>query len=195
MELQPYKKYEDSGVQWIGEIPEGWEVRKIKHFSKLITGSTPESGNDLYWDGDITWVTPADLSIRKKYIAESKRKITKEGYLSCGTTFVEKNAVILSTRAPIGYPTIVKEKLCFNQGCKAFEIEKNYISDYCYYFLNAYEEVLISLGNVTTFGELSTYNLASFLILMPPKLEQQKVVDTLTITLQKLIKQSKKTNS
>ncbi len=177
--LDPNVKLKDSGIDWVGEIPEGWEVRKVKQFSKIVTGSTPNSGNDKYWEGDINWVTPTDLSLRNKYIYDSKRKITKEGYMSCGTTFVKEGTIIMATRAPIGYPSIVKEKLCFNQGCKAFEIKKDFMSDYCYYYFNAYEEVLNSKGNATTFSELSTYDLASFPVLKPSKKEQLQIVNFL----------------
>ncbi|MCX6750270.1 MAG: restriction endonuclease subunit S, partial [Candidatus Pacearchaeota archaeon] len=145
--INPKVKFKDSGIDWIGKIPEEWNTKKVKLFSRVITGATPDSGNDTYWDGDIIWVTPADLSTRDKYISDSKRKITKEGYLNCGTNFVGKGDIILATRAPIGYPTIVNEKLCFNQGCKAIKILKECISEYCYYYLNAYEEVLNSKGN------------------------------------------------
>jgi type I restriction enzyme S subunit len=177
--LDPDAKMKDSGIDWIGEIPEGWGVRKIKQFSKIVTGSTPESGNDEYWDGSLKWITPVDLSIGKKYISDSKRKITKKGFASCGTTFVNEGAIVLATRAPIGYPTIAKEKLCFNQGCKAFEIEKDFIPDYCYYYLNAYENVLNSKGNTTTFSELSTYDLASFPVLKPSQQEQTAIANFL----------------
>jgi len=177
--LNPEAKMKDSGIEWIGEVPEGWSKNKIKHFSKMITGTTPDSGNEKFWDGDIIWVTPADLSQRKKYVSDSKRKITKEGYDSCGTEFVNKNGIILATRAPIGYATIVKTKLCFNQGCKAFEILKEFYPDYIYYFLTAFEEVIISKGNATTFGELSMYDLSSFEILKPRFEEQTQIVQYL----------------
>lgn len=189
--LDPNVKLKDSGIEWIGKIPEGWEVGKIKQFAKVITGSTPQSGNDSYWDGNVVWITPADLSQRSKHIFDSKRKITKEGYSSCGTTYVDKGTIIIASRAPIGYPTIVGTRLCFNQGCKAFEIEKEFISDYCYYYLNAYEEVLTALGKATTFSELSTYDFSSFLVLKPQKTEQlqiTKYLDKQTSKIDKTIK-------
>jgi type I restriction enzyme S subunit len=172
-------KYKDSGVDWIGKIPEGWEIRKIKHFARMFTGTTPDSGNERYWDGDVIWVTPADLSQRKKYISDSRRNITKEGYESCGTKYVKKKAIILATRAPIGYATIVGAKLCFNQGCKAFEIQKEYYPDYVYYYLNSFEDVLISRGNATTFSELSMYDLSSFEVPKPSMAEQTQIADYL----------------
>ena len=189
--LDPNVKLKDSGIQWIGEIPEGWEVRKIKHFSRLFTGSTPDSGNEKYWDGNITWVTPADLSVQQKFIKESKRTISHEGYINSGTNFVNVGAVILATRAPIGYPTIVGTKLCFNQGCKAIEIKRDFIPDYVYYYLNAYVDVLVSRGNVTTFGELSSYGLTSFQVLMSSLSEQIAIanfLDKATAKIDKTIK-------
>jgi len=177
--LNPNVKLKDFGIEWIGEIPEEWEVKKVKQFSRLFTGSTPDSGNEKYWDGDITWVTPADLSAQQKFIKKSKRTITREGYDNSGTSFVSTGAIILATRAPIGYPTIVGAKLCFNQGCKAIEIKKDFIPDYLYYYLNAYVDVLVSKGNATTFGELSSYDLTSFKVLMPTIQEQTAIANFL----------------
>lgn len=195
MKLKPNPKYKDSGISWIGKIPEGWEVKKVKQFSRLFTGSTPDSGNEKYWDGDITWVTPADLSAQQKFIKKSKRTITREGYDNSGTSFVSTGAIILATRAPIGYPTIVGAKLCFNQGCKAIEIKKDFIPDYLYYYLNAYVDVLVSKGNATTFGELSSYDLTSFKVLMPTIQEQTTIanfLDKKTVEIDALIEKDKK---
>jgi type I restriction enzyme, S subunit len=171
-------KMKDSGIDCIGEIPKEWSTKKIKHFSKIITGSTPR-GELENWEGDIIWVTPADLSKKIKYITSSKRQITKKGYDSCGTTFIKKDSLIIASRAPIGYPRITKNKLCFNQGCKAFEIEIDFIVEYCYYYLLGYEKVLVSLGNETTFSELGTYNFASFRIPLPSKPEQLQIIQYL----------------
>jgi type I restriction enzyme S subunit len=195
MQLKIYPKYKDSRIKWIEKIPEDWKVRKIKHFSKIFTGSTPESGNDAYWNGEIIWLTPLDLNNSGKFVSSSKRKITKEGFLRCGTRFINKGAIILATRAPIGYPKITNTKLCFNQGCKAFEIEKEFITDYCYYYFVAFEDILKSKGNATTFSELSTYELASFLVLKPPTKEQNIIaylLDEKILKIDKLIEKDKK---
>jgi type I restriction enzyme S subunit len=98
-------------------------------------------------------------------------------------------------RAPIGYPTIVGTKLCFNQGCKAFEIKRDFFSDYIYYFLNAGIDVIVSKGNVTTFGELSSYDLGSFHVLMPPLPDQTTIanfLDKKTAKIDTLIEKDKK---
>ena len=61
------RKMKDSGIEWIGEIPEDWEVRKAKHYYKLQTGFTPDSKNDEYYslDDGVEWVTISDLSNEK----------------------------------------------------------------------------------------------------------------------------------
>jgi len=195
MRLKPYAKCKDSGIEWIEKIPEDWKTRKIKHFSKIFTGSTPQSSNDSYWNGEIIWLTPLDLNKSGKFVSSSKRKITEEGFLKCGTSFINKGAIILATRAPIGYPKITNAKLCFNQGCKAFEIEKEFIADYCYYYFVAFEDILKSKGNATTFSELSTYDLASFLVLKPPIKEQNIIayhLDKKTVEIDELIEKDKR---
>ena len=102
--LDPDVEMKDSGVEWIGDIPAHWDVRNIKYLFRIVNGSTPQSSESLYWKGDITWITPEDLSkLYDKFIRDSSRKITELGYKSCGTTLVPANSIILSTRAPIGH--------------------------------------------------------------------------------------------
>ena len=86
---------------------------------EVISGSTPKSSVEGYWDGDIIWVTPDDLGNQvKDTIWESARRITKDGYDSCGTILVPPGSLVLSTRAPIGHVAIAGERLCVNQGCR-----------------------------------------------------------------------------
>ncbi|MBT7237647.1 restriction endonuclease subunit S, partial [Candidatus Woesearchaeota archaeon] len=68
MKLKQYPKYKDSGVQWIGEIPEEWEVKKVKHFSISIAGGTPDTTNTEYWDGNVPWL-PSGM-VHDKSISE-----------------------------------------------------------------------------------------------------------------------------
>jgi type I restriction enzyme S subunit len=100
---KPYPAYKDSGVEWIGKVPEHWEMKKIKWIFKVINGSTPKTGNPEYWDGDVPWITPDDLGhLHSDTIYEPARKITESGYKNCGTTLVPVGSLVLSTRAPIG---------------------------------------------------------------------------------------------
>ena len=84
----------DSGIEWIGEIPEGWEVRKIKSNFAIYAGATPKSEKTEYWDGGIPWITPADFKTTDKYASYGRKSLTSLGYDSCGTTLVPAGSII-----------------------------------------------------------------------------------------------------
>ncbi len=159
----------------VGEIPEHWEVRRMKFLADVYNGATPETSIESYWDGDINWITPADFGI-DKFITSSNRKITKEGLHSCATTLVPKGSIIVSTRAPIGSLGIAEIELCTNQGCRAI-VTKNIFNEFLYYFLTTQTVMLNILGNGTTFRELSTYNLKNLKIPYPAIEEQKRIVE------------------
>ena len=82
--LKPYSAMKDSGVEWLGAVPEPWEVRRIRSLAATVNGATPSSNVRSYWDGDIMWITPQDLgSLGSRYIHSSAKTITETGYASC----------------------------------------------------------------------------------------------------------------
>jgi len=179
-QVKTYEHYKDSGIEWIGKIPKEWKITKVKKYFQLINGATPESSNEAYWDGDIPWATPLDLSnLDNCEIYDTGRKITQEGYDNCGTTIVKEGSIIMASRAPIGYVSIIKKPLCFNQGCKALEKIKEINARYEFYFLKSYENVLTSRGRGTTFMELPNKELSIFPIAFPSLVEQEKITDFL----------------
>ena len=114
-----YPAYKPSGVAWIGDVPAHWEVRRLRSVADVINGATPSTNVPDYWDGHILWVTPDDLGrLRSRYVTDSARRITEEGYRSCGTTMAPANSLAISTRAPIGHLGILQSKGCVNQGCR-----------------------------------------------------------------------------
>jgi type I restriction enzyme, S subunit len=95
MRFKRYAQYKDSGVEWIGEIPEHWDVKRLKRVFRVYNGSTPKSGESEFWDGDIPWVTPDDLgALKQAELLETQRYITDAGYNSCGTTLVPKGSLV-----------------------------------------------------------------------------------------------------
>ena len=123
--MKRYSKYKDSGVEWIGEIPIDWNVRKLKSIANILNGSTPKSGIPEFWDGEIIWVTPSDINkLENRLIDDSERKLTEEGFNSCGTRITPIGSIILTTRAPIGNVAISNRVLCTNQGCKSISPNK-----------------------------------------------------------------------
>ena len=165
-----------SGIEWIGDIPASWKCSKVKFCFSLVNGSTPESGDYDCWDGDIKWITPADMSDTGT-ISHGERFITMYGYNSCGTTLLPVGSIIISSRAPIGKINIATAELCTNQGCKS--LIRYADNRYFYYLLLAGQNELSLLGRGTTFLELSTYDLNGFGLVIPAEDEQKAIADFL----------------
>lgn len=173
-----YPAYKSSSIEWLGEIPIHWDVKRIKCLFSVVNGSTPKSDMPEYWDGDILWVTPEDLGrLDTDTITTTGRNITKQGYLSCGTTMVPSGSLVLSTRAPIGHVAIAGVSLCTNQGCRCLVIRGNNCDTrYFYYQLISGRSEIESWGQGSTFKELSKGKLEAVLLCHPLKVEQQAIV-------------------
>lgn len=165
----------DSGIEWVGKIPQEWNVRKTKGLFSVISGATPKSEKTKYWGGDIIWITPSDMSANSCEITSSNRSITNDGLASCGTTLVPKGSIIISNRAPIGLISIAGIELCTNQGCKSLVKNTKLFERYFYYFFTTQELNLNVLGRGTTFLELSSFSLENYYLPLPPFSEQQLI--------------------
>jgi len=154
-------------------------------------GATPSSGDERYWDGDIPWVTPADLGgLQSRWITQGVRSITPEGYAACGTQMVPEGSLILSTRAPIGYLAIAKRSMCFNQGCRGLIPRSGINGEFAYWALWARKPQLEAAGQGSTFIELSRDGLRAERIPVPDITLQCAIADFLdreTATIDALI--------
>ena len=166
----------NSGIEWVGEIPELWIKSKIKYRFKVINGATPSGSNQNFWDGDIAWITPADMP-SFGYVDSGKRYITLRGYNSCGTSIVPAGSIIISSRAPIGKVCLSTKALCTNQGCKSLVCCQD--NRFCFYFMIAAQEEMGVLGCGTTFMELSTTALENMGIVLPSLSEQKAIAEYL----------------
>ena len=174
-----YNSYKDSGVEWIGEIPEGWEVLALKRIFKIIAGATPKSENEAYWDGDIAWITPADYKTEQKYVSFGRRNLSEQGYHACSTVLLPKGSIVFSKRAPIGLVAITERELCTNQGCLGCVPIRDVSNVFMYYLLSVYTEQFELYGSGTTFKEISANNFANFKLMLPPLSEQQSIASFL----------------
>ena len=97
---------------WYASFPAHWSEKKVKHLFRVHNGATPKSKEPNFWDGGINWITPDDLGSLKGFeIRILRRKITPEGYDSCGTSFAQSGSIALSTRAPIGHLGIIRDTM------------------------------------------------------------------------------------
>jgi len=176
-DLVPYPAMKDSGVPWLGEVPEHWGTRRLKHaFKRIAGGSTPSSAESSFWDGDVVWVTPADIS--KNYrLGDSLRRITRDGLRSCSAELVPAGSLVVTSRAPVGNIAIAEIELCTNQGCKALVATPAVVDPmFGFHVLTMAKAELQSLGTGTTFTEVSTDRIGAVSIPLPPLSEQAAIV-------------------
>lgn len=116
-----------------------WPLVSIGQCCEIVSGSTPRTNVKEYWDGEIFWATPKDLSDQKSaYIKTTARKITEAGLNSCSSTILPVGSVLLSSRAPIGLVTINTVPMCTNQGFKnLIPNQKTLHNKYLYHWLRA----------------------------------------------------------
>ncbi len=157
------------------------EKRLVEVCSKIPQGGTPSTTKPDYWNGSINWLTPAEMGKTKdRFMHTTVRKITELGLKKCSSDLLPINSIIVSTRAPIGYLTINKTEMAFNQGCKGLVPNKTTSYDFLYYILLFYKNSLIDLGSGSTFKELTGNNLKNFKVTFPSLEEQQKIADCLS---------------
>lgn len=174
------REMKNSGISWINEIPENWNVEPIKYNYSLIAGATPESTNVDFWDGDIKWVTPADFKTKDIFVTGGSRNLTAEGYKSCSTSMLPIGSIVFSKRAPIGTVAITADRLCTNQGCLGL-VEKSgrVLNKFYFYVISIYGDVFNLFGSGTTFKEISANTFANIKLPTPPIQEQKRIVDFL----------------
>ena len=144
---------------------------------EIVSGSTPKTSVDSFWDGDICWATPKDLSgLTTHYISNTPRKITKVGLESCGATILPAQSVLFSSRAPIGHVAINTVPMATNQGFKSFVPKPGVIdAKFLFHWLRRNRAHLESLGNGATFKEVSKATVSRIEISLPPFPEQRRI--------------------
>jgi len=176
MSAQIAKQTKDTNI----ELPTGWRWVRLSEVTTVVNGTTPESENPSFWNGDIVWITPTDLGkLLEPYIRNSDRKITTAGLDSRNLTRVPLRSIILSSRAPIGHLGIAAVELCTNQGCKSFIPKEDVDEWFLYYALKRSVWKLQQLGSGATFSEISKTQLENFSIPFPPFSEQRRIAGML----------------
>lgn len=146
-----------------------WECySNINTITTIVLGSTPNTKEPKYWDGDIKWITPAEMDDETFMINDTLRHITDVGVKSATLTKLPVGTVLLSTRAPIGKVGIVAAEMYCNQGFKSFICSNQINSIFLYYTLKSNKEYLCSLGTGTTFKELSKKVVEGLKLAVPP---------------------------
>jgi len=141
----------------------------------IVSGTTPKSTQPEYWDGDLNWITPAELTDESDVIYESQRKITQQAVIDSNLKLFPAGTVLLSSRAPIGKVAIAGTKMYCNQGFKNLICSEKIYNRYLYHFLKSKTAYLNSLGRGATFKEISKRIVEDIEIPLPPLDEQREI--------------------
>ena len=141
----------------------------------IVSGSTPKSEVAEYWDGDIKWITPAELTEDSYIITDSVRHITSRAVHDTSLKPFPEGTVILSSRAPIGKTAIAGCEMYCNQGFKNLICSPQIDPKYLYCFLSGKTDFLNSLGRGATFKEISKAIVENIEIPLPELAVQRRI--------------------
>ena len=176
------------------EIPADWSLETFADVATVEKGNTPKTSNSEYYGGDITWVTPDDLSDMyergEKYISNSKRKLTEAGLDSTSVNIVPAPSVMFTSRSyGIGKTAICPVPAASNQGIIAFHCEDELSEEYLYYYLNYLMDHIIALSGVSTFPEVSLTDVRNLRVPVPTKEDQEQIESILKSVDKKLVEE------
>lgn len=157
-----------------------WQKIKIGDIADVIGGGTPSTKNYDFWNGDISWLTPKDLSgYKERYISKGERNITTSGLQNSSARLLPKGTVLLTSRAPIGYLAIAKQEVCTNQGFKSIILKGGYLPEFFYYLLKNNIEYIIGMSSGSTFAEISGTQVKNLEFNVPDYDTQKKIAGVL----------------
>ena len=164
---------------------------KLGEICEIVSGSTPKTGVEEFWDGEEKWITPAELTDDSYIITDSIRKVTQIGVKKTGLRSFPKGTVILSARAPIGKVAIAGCDMYCNQGFKNLICSEKINNKYLYWFLKTHTLYLNSLGRGATFKEISK-SIVSEIEIDVPEIEEQERAAAILEKISTIIKLRKK---
>lgn len=175
----------------LGIIPQEWEVKSLHYLGQIYSGGTPDTEVEEYWNGNIAWCTPSDITkLTTKYIECTDVKITDRGLKESSATLLPPQSIVVCTRATIGNAAICKTDIATNQGFKNIIPNKETNSEWLYYVIIYSKPRLVRLGCGSTFLEVSKKDFSRFKIPVPPLAEQRKIAEVLGLWDKAIEKQS-----
>lgn len=171
----------------VGIVPAEWTIEKFFSFCDVVNGGTPNTEISDYWNGNIFWCTPTDITNSGKYIDKTDKKITLKGLKNSSANLLPVNSILMCSRATIGPRSINTVPMATNQGFKSLIVDKKKAD---LLFINEILELCVPIfirkSCGSTFLELSKKDVGNQLIPFPPLPEQQKIAEILS-TQDKLI--------
>ena len=175
--IESKKQFKKALMQNLLTAKINWHTTTLGNAGEIITGSTPSTTNEKFWDGEVAWITPTDIG-DKKDIFIGERSITQDGLKAIRE--LPANSLLVTCIASIGKNAVLKVKGSCNQQINALIPNKNFNVDFLYYLLEFEKERLKNLAGITATLIISKALFSKFEISFPDITEQQKIAKVLT---------------
>lgn len=174
--LNPNTKTKPSGIEWLGDIPEHWEVRKLKYVAKVLRGKfTPRPRNDpKYYDGQYPFVQTGNVATADKYIETYSQTLNELGYEVSKEFPV--NSIVMTIAANIADVAILKFNACFPDSIIGFKPFDNIDVEFLYYQLKNLRSHFFKIAIKSTQYNLNVERVQSVFIILPSIQEQKLIV-------------------
>jgi type I restriction enzyme S subunit len=157
-----------------------WRKVALGEMGRVTSGGTPSRTESAFWDGDIQWATPTDITkLKTKYIEKTLSTITEKGLANSSAVLLPTGSLLVCTRASIGGIAINLVPMATNQGFKNLTPSKEFESEYIFHLLEYYKNILVRYANGSTFLELSKKDFEKIYFLVPELVEQKKIAEIL----------------
>ena len=181
--LDPHPKLKPTGIDWLGEVPEHWEVKPLGRLVRFAGGATPDKGKPEYWDGDIPWVSPKDM--KRMRIDDVPNHVSREGLSSSALTLMPALSVLIVVRGMIlahSFPVaITGAPVTINQDMKALTSGNRLNAEFLLWLLTGIAGIFVSLADESAHGtrKLESEIVARVRVALPSTDEQISIVDFL----------------
>ena len=178
-----YSKYKPSSIDWLGDIPDGWEMKKLKHTVKeLVGGGTPDTGNDQNWTDDengTPWVNIADMT-NAFHIQETEKRVTAMGLAEKNLRILPKNTLLYSMYASLGKVALLDIEAVTNQAILGVvEDKQKAVSDFIKWWLISIESHLSLFSTSSTQNNLNEFKVKNMPLFLPSLPQQKSIADFL----------------
>ncbi len=163
-----YPEYRPSGIEWLGDVPEHWDVKPLKFLSRIIMGQSPSS-DEYSFDESETPFLQGNAEFGRVNPAARY-------YCETATKYAPANSLLVSVRAPVGAVNVADRKYGIGRGLCAVVPEKQLLSpNFAWHVLSVTRNELWSIATGSTYEAVSTNEVAAMSIPVPPPEEQRKI--------------------
>ena len=174
--LDPNVKLKPSGIDWLGDIPEHWEVKKLKYTARIFRGKfthRPRNDEKLY-GGSYPFIQTGEVAKASKFLTEYTQTLNEDGYKV--TAEFPKGTLLMTIAANIGEVAILGIKACFPDSVVGFYPKDVLDNEYLFYKLKSLKEIFLSTSIINTQFNLNIDRISAISISYPPIIEQAAIV-------------------